>query len=1065
MYEPVDPKVNFPRMEEALLEFWRENRIFEKSVEQRPADKEYVFYDGPPFATGLPHFGHLVPGTIKDIIPRYAAMKGLRVERRFGWDCHGLPVEYEMEKELGISGRSEIEKFGAAEFNEACRSIVLRYTDQWRTIITRSGRWVDFDNDYKTMDSDYMESIWWVVKSLWDKGLIYKSHYILPTCPRCSTPLSNHELNLGGYREVHDPAVTVCFRRTDEENTWFAAWTTTPWTLVSNLGLSLGGDITYVKVTDSSEGASYILAEARLADYFDQQRPCRIIWRKKGEELGGLPYEPLFPYFAHLADSGAFRTLVGSHVSTEEGTGIVHTAPGFGEDDYEVMRSTGVPVVCPVDDEGRYTDEVPDYRGRFVKDCDKDIINHLKTQGRLLKRDQILHSYPHCWRCESPLIYKAVASWFVNVQKVKAAMLGSNDTVQWIPGHLKKGRFGKWLQNARDWAVSRNRYWGNPLPIWECDSCGAHECLGSRDELYAKIGASAAENHQKGGADLHKHHVDRLSWECSCGGIFRRVPEVLDCWFESGAMPYAQVHYPFENKAWFEEHFPADFICEGLDQTRGWFYTLTILAAALFESPAFRHVVVNGLVLAQDGRKMSKSLRNYTDPSEVIDKFGADALRLFLMNSSAVKGEGLRYSDQGVKDVLKGVLLPLWNAYSFYVTYANIDRIRPGCLPRDPGNPLDRWILSETGALAAAVGESLDAYDIQKAVEPILAFIDALNNWYIRRSRRRFWKSAQGEGEGGGDADKKEAYAALRGALFTLAKVAAPFVPFITEEIYRNLRTSDDPESVHLARWPGADAFRRDEPLEHKMNLTRRTVSMGRALRSAHELKIRQPLSGFHVVTRDPADREVLMEMADLLRDELNVKEVFFRDNEEELVEYSAKANFKVLGRRLGRDMKAAAARIAKLGPDEIRRIMDGAVLSVDFDGAEARVLELTAESVDIRRSEKSGLKVLNEGSLTVALDSEISRELQAEGWARDLVRGVQNLRRESGFEVTDRISLVIAASDEMQQALKAHEEYIAGEVLSEAIEYSQNIPDASGGAAGTIPVGSFTVQVSAARL
>lgn len=1069
MYEPVDPKVDFPRMEEAVLEFWRENRIFEKSVEQRPADDEYVFYDGPPFATGLPHFGHLVPGTIKDIIPRYAAMKGRRVERRFGWDCHGLPVEYEMEKELGISGRREIEKFGAERFNEACRSIVLRYTDKWRTIITRSGRWVDFDHDYKTMEPDYMESIWWVVKSLWDRGLIYKGHYILPTCPRCSTPLSNHELNLGGYRDVHDPAVTVRFRRTDEENTCFLAWTTTPWTLVSNLGLSLGGDIDYVKVTDDSDGTSCILAEARLADYFGEGGSFTVSWRKKGEELGGLAYEPLFPYFAHLADRGAFRTLIGSHVSTEEGTGIVHTAPGFGEDDYQVMRSSGLPVLCPVDDEGRYTDEVPDYRGRFVKDCDKDIISRLKAESRLFRRDQILHSYPHCWRCESPLLYKAVGSWFVNVQKVKKAMLASNDSVHWIPGHLKKGRFGKWLENARDWAVSRNRYWGNPLPIWECDACGAHRCLGSREELYAEIGASAADQHRKAGGDLHKHHVDRFTWKCSCGGTFRRIPEVLDCWFESGAMPYAQVHYPFENKAWFEEHFPADFICEGLDQTRGWFYTLTILAAALFDSPAFRHVVVNGLVLAEDGRKMSKSLRNYTDPAEVINRFGADALRLFLMNSSAVKGEGLRYSDAGVKDVLKGVLLPLWNAYSFYVTYANIDRIRPDSPPENPENPLDRWILSETGSMAAAVGESLDTYDIQKAVEPILSFIDALNNWYIRRSRRRFWKSSP---EGGGDADKKDAYAALRSALFTLAKAAAPFIPFITEEIYRNLRCPGDPESVHLALWPAADVFRRDELLEHKMNLTRRTVSLGRALRSVHELKIRQPLAGFHVVTRNPSDKAVLMEMADLLRDELNVKEVLFRDDEEDLVEYSAKADFKVLGRKLGRDMKAAAARIARLSSDEIRRIMDGAVLIVDFEGLDSRVLELTAEAVDIRRSERSGLKVLSEGSLTAALDTEISRQLQAEGWARDLVRGVQNLRREAGFEVTDRISLVIAASDEIRRALEDHEEYIAGEVLSKSIEYAPgaagDIPEggrSGGGAAGEIPVGDFTVQVAADRL
>ena len=794
-------------MEEKILAFWEENRIFEKSVENRAESDEFVFYDGPPFATGLPHFGHFVPGTIKDIIPRYRTMKGMKVERRFGWDCHGLPVEYEMEKELGISGKTEIEKFGVARFNEACRSIVLRYTGEWRKVMTRSGRWVDFDHDYKTMDADYMESIWWVVKSLWEKDLVYKGHYILPTCPRCSTPLSNHELNLGGYKDVHDPAITVRFELTDEPGSYFLAWTTTPWTLISNLGLSLGPDIDYVKVLDKTEesangsdGTAYILAEARLSDYFKSETDYKLVWKKPGSELGGVRYKPLFPYFADLTEKGAFRTFLGSHVSTEDGSGIVHTAPGFGEDDYEVMKDSGVPVVCPVDDEGRYTAEVPDYAGRFVKDCDKDIMARLKAEGNLVKRDQILHSYPHCWRCDSPLIYKAVGSWFVNVQKIKDVMLSSNDTVRWVPDHLQKGRFGKWLENARDWAISRNRYWGNPLPIWECDTCGERECLGSRDELYSKVGPAAAKAHKAAGGDLHKHHVDGLEWVCSCGsGRMKRIPEVLDCWFESGSMPYAQVHYPFENKAWFEAHFPADFIAEGLDQTRGWFYTLTILGAALFGTPAFRNVVVNGLVLAEDGKKMSKSLRNYSDPGDIIDKFGADALRLFLMNSAVVKAEGLRYSDDGVRDVLKAVLLPLWNAYSFYVTYANIDGASPIAPPEEPSNPLDRWILSETGKLAGEVEAQLEAYEIQKAIEPILGFIDALNNWYIRRSRRRFWKSALA---GSGDRDKDEAYATLRTALMSLAHVAAPFVPFISEEIFQNLRGDNDAESVHLSDWP-----------------------------------------------------------------------------------------------------------------------------------------------------------------------------------------------------------------------------------------------------------------------
>ncbi len=1059
VYKPVDPKVDFPGMEEAILKFWTDKRIFEKSVENRSEDDEYVFYDGPPFATGLPHFGHFVPGTIKDIIPRYVTMKGRKVERRFGWDCHGLPVEYEMEKELGISGKTEIEKFGVSEFNEACRSIVLRYTGEWQKIMTRSGRWVDFDHDYKTMDANYMESIWWVMKSLWDKELIYKGHYILPTCPRCSTPISNHELNLGGYKDVHDPAITVRFRDKTDANTWFLAWTTTPWTLISNLGLSVGPDIDYVKVTDKTDKSSYILAQARLGDYFKNEDEYSIVWTKKGADLEGRTYEPIFGFFAELADKGAFRLFVGDHVSTEDGTGIVHTAPGFGEEDYEVMKGSGVPVVCPVDDEGQFTDEVPEYAGRFVKDCDKDIINRLKDEGKLVKRDQILHSYPHCWRCDSPLIYKAVGSWFVNIQKIKDVMVSSNDKVHWMPEHLKKGRFGKWLDNARDWAISRNRYWGNPMPIWECDGCNERECLGSRDELYSKIGDEAAAVHKAAGGDLHKHYVDDLTWTCACGGTMTRIPEVLDCWFESGAMPYAQVHYPFENKQWFEEHFPADFISEGLDQTRGWFYTLTILGAALFGTPAFRHVVVNGLVLAEDGKKMSKSLRNYTDPLKVIDQFGADALRLFLMNSAVVKAESLRYSDDGVRDVLKGVLLPLWNAYSFYVTYANIDGIKPTKIPANPANPLDRWILSETGLLVSRVGDLLDAYDIQKAIEPILIFIDALNNWYIRRSRRRFWKSTQ---DGTGDSDKQEAYATLRGALITLAQVAAPFIPFITDEIYLNLRNDEDPESVHLCDWPDAAGFIRDDVLSLKMDVTRRTVSLGRALRSAHELKIRQPLKSLHVVTRDKEEKAVLIEMADLLAEELNVKDVLFRDNEEELVEYSAVANFKVLGRKMGKDMKAAAARIAELNPEEIQSLMNGSVLSVNFEGSQSHVLELSSESVEVRRSEKAGLKVLNEGSLTVALDPEITPELMAEGLVRDLVRGIQNLRKDSGLDVTDRITVRADGPAEVKAAAESFTEYLMGETLSETFEWT-DVPEGETDSAEA-RVGEFSVRIAVVK-
>jgi isoleucyl-tRNA synthetase len=1027
VYKPVDPKVSFPKMEEEVLAFWNENRIFERSVEQREGSEDYVFFDGPPFATGLPHFGHFVPGTIKDVIPRYHAMKGKRVERRFGWDCHGLPVENLIEKELGLDSKTDIERYGVPEFNEACRASVLRYTKEWRTIMTRAGRWVDFDHDYKTMEPDYMESIWWVVKSLWEKGLIYEGHYILPYCPRCSTVLSNHELALGGYKDVHDPAITIRFKVVSapdglaglaDGRTYILAWTTTPWTLPSNLALCLGPDIDYVLVRDGQD--RYLLAESRLGAYYKENEMPEIVWRKKGSELKGIEYEPLFPYFASLREQNAFRTYLGNHVTTEDGTGVVHTAPGFGEEDHEVLKGTGVPTVCPVDAECKFTPEVVDYAGRFVKDCDKDIMDRLKSEGKLVKREQILHAYPFCWRCDHPLIYRAVGSWFVKIEPIKQKMLSANSKIRWVPGHIQTGRFGKWLENARDWAISRNRYWGNPIPIWRCDDCGKTVCVGSRAELKELSGQEPQ--------DLHKHFVDKITWKCSCGGTMRRIPEVLDCWFESGSMPYAQVHYPFENKEFFEKNFPADFICEGLDQTRGWFYTLTILAAALFDSPAFENCVVNGLVLASDGKKMSKSLRNYTDPVEVIDQFGADALRIFLMHSAVVKADDMLYSDEGVREVLRGILIPWWNAYSFYVTYANIDKIEPGDAPVQAKNPMDRWILSVCETMVAGVTEALDAYDMQKAIAPIVDFIDALNNWYIRRSRRRFWRSGE-------DSDKSDAYATLNRVLLRLVLAAAPIVPFITDEIFRNLKRGDMKDSVHLADYPAYDERYKDEDLEWKMAVIRKAVSMGRALRYQHNLKIRQPLAAVHLVTRNPRERAVLLEMEEILRDELNVKEVIFREDEEELVEYQAKANFRVLGKELGKDMKAAAACIEKLTAHQIASVLEGATLEIEVAG---KPVELTKDKLDIRRIEKENLRVVNDGTLTVALDALVTDELLKEGWVRDLVRGVQNLRKEAGLEVTDRIELVLFGTEALRAAYTDLQDYVKSETLALAVDWKE---------------------------
>ena len=1081
MYEPVDPKVSFPEQEEKVLAFWEKNNIFKKSIANREGSADYVFYDGPPFATGLPHFGHFVPSTIKDIIPRYQTMKGKKVERRFGWDCHGLPVENLIEKELGLNSKTDIEKYGVAKFNEACRASVLRYVKEWRETITRLGRWVDFDNDYKTMESDYMESIWWVMKSLWEKGLLYEGHYILPYCPRCSTVLSNHELNLGGYKDVHDPAITIKFKvkgtvagseaektfagaSLADGKTFMLAWTTTPWTLPSNLGLTMGPDVDYVMVKDGDE--RYILAEARVSAYYKDPASCEIVWKKKGSELRGISYEPLFPYFASLDKNedgtpGAFRTFLGDFVTTTDGTGIVHTAPGFGEDDNKVFKGSGVPTVCPVDAECKFTADVADYKGRFVKDCDKDIIDRLKAEGKLVKREQILHSYPHCWRCSSPLIYRAVGSWFVAVEKIKESMLKANFKITWQPEHIKEGRFGKWLEGARDWAISRNRFWGNPLPIWKCPDCGKTVCVGSRDEL-KKLSGIYPE-------DLHKHFVDEITIPCACGSTMRRIPEVLDCWFESGSMPYAQQHYPFENKEYFESHFPANFISEGLDQTRGWFYTLTVLAAALFDRPAFEACVVNGLVLATDGKKMSKSLRNYTDPNKVVDEFGADALRLFLMHSAVVRADDLKYSDDGVRDVLKGILIPLWNSYSFYVTYANIDGIdRPAAdskpLVTASSNPLDRWILSITERMVKDVTEALDAYDLSRAIDPIVGFIDQLNNWYIRRSRRRFWKSEN-------DGDKAQAYDTLYRALKKFALVAAPVVPFVSESIWLNLRADGDVESVHLADYPKYDESLRDLALEFKMETVQKAVSMGRSLRYQFNLKTRQPLKSVELVTRNPEEKKVLLEMEESIREELNVKEVIFHEKEDELVEYQAKANFRTLGKELGPAMKTAASKIEQLSSAEIQSIIDGSVLSVEVEG---KRVELTAEKIIVNRIEKAALKVVNEGTLTVGLDTEVTEELQLEGLVRDLVRGVQNLRKERGLAVTDRIDLTVSsgecASGEAGKALLAKAfarftDYLSSETLAVSAKWVESFALVPGSTPVSIEAGDDAWEADIAKV
>ncbi len=1009
-------------MEEGILSFWQQEDIFGKSITMRPVEDEFVFYDGPPFATGLPHFGHLVPGTIKDAIPRYQTMKGKRVQRRFGWDCHGLPVEFEMEKTLGISGPSAINEYGVANFNEQCRSIVLRYTKEWENTINRMGRWVDWENGYRTMDTNYMESIWWVFKSLHEKGFIYEGYNILPYSPALGCPLSNFEVNLGGYQDVVDQAVTVRFAVDGQKDTYFLAWTTTPWTLPSNLALAFGPDIDYVKILDKSDSCYYILGKNRLGHYYKDETQYEIVDEQKGTFYRGMRYEPLFPYFAHLKDVGAFVCVTGDYVTTEDGCGIVHTAPGFGEDDYQVLKGSGIPVVCPIDSEAKFTSEVPDFEGRFVKDTDKDIIAKLKGMGKLVKRENFLHPYPFCYRTHKPLIYRAMGCWFVDIQKIKSSMLNANEQITWMPEHLKNGRFGKWLEGARDWAISRNRFWGNPIPVWKCDGSDHIEVIGSREELEAKCGQSVP--------DLHKHFVDELTWPSPDGkGTMRRITDVLDCWFESGSMPYAQLHYPFENKEYFEEHFPADFICEGLDQTRGWFYTLTVIAAGLFDKPAFMNCITNGIVLTPEGKKMSKSAKNYTDPIDIVNSYGADSLRFALMNSAVVRAEDLKFSEESVKDVLKSLIIPLWNAYSFFVTYANIDGYEPGETSYEKlSNPMDVWIISSSERLIEEVTSAFDAYDIQKACSLFIPFIDDLNNWYIRRSRRRFWRSEN-------DGDKKEAYDTLYRVLMTFIKIAAPIIPFTTEDIYQNLKTDGMTQSIHLEPYPEYQSFQRDLELEKRMALTQKAIVMGRSLRASNNLKTRQPLQTVFLVDRTEEEREVLSAMADIIAEELNVKEVLIQEDESALVSYSAKANFKVLGSRLGKQMKEVAAQIELFTGKMIASLLDGKSITLAYSEGE---IEISAEHIIVARTEREGVKVLNDGSLTVGFDTKVTEELLQEGIARDIVRSVQNLRKESGFEVSDRIRLTYDGDEVVQQVFANFGETIAKETLSNTLSFAR---------------------------
>ncbi len=1013
--KPVNPDTHFPTLESEILDFWRGAGIIKKGLRANAGKKPYVFYDGPPFATGLPHYGHILAGTLKDIVPRYWVMKGHFIDRRWGWDCHGLPVEFEMENELGLRGLRDVEKFGVAKFNEACRAIVLRYTKEWEAVIQRTGRWVDFENHYRTMDAPYMETTWWVFKQLWEKGLIYEGYRVMPYSWRIATPLSNFEAGLN-YKMVQDPALTIRFREPATGH-FFLAWTTTPWTLPANLALAVNADIAYTRVKDLKTQDVVWLAADRLSTYFKSSQDYELLETVRGSALEGRVYEPLFPYAKDHA--GAFRILLSDHVTATDGTGIVHTAPAHGEDDFKIAQKYGIELVDYTDDTGCITAQAPDFQGLNIKDADKEIIKYLKARGSVVRIETIDHSYAFCWRSDTPLMNKAITTWFVRVEPLKEKLIENNRQTHWVPEHLRDGRFGNWLENARDWNISRNRFWGTPLPVWRC-ACGEKLCLGSRAELESLSGKKVD--------DLHKHLIDDITVPCpKCKAPMKRIPEVLDCWFESGSMPYGQCHYPFENKESFEANFPADFIAEGIDQTRGWFYTLSVLSTALFDKPPFKNVIVNGMVLAEDGKKMSKRLKNFPDPSHILDTYGADALRAFLMTSPASRAEDLRFSETGVKEIVRSVLLPLWNAYSFFVTYATADRWQPtqfdpkklDCLTND----LDRWLLSRLHSLVKHVDDKMSIYHLYEVLPEVVRFIGNLTNWYIRLNRRRFWSEVRAIEE---SPDKDLAYQTLFYTLSEFSKILAPILPFITEAIYQNLNrnsTAGEKESIHLCSFPEVNHLWIDPALEKEMALVESVVALGRNLRTTHRLKTRQPLREFKVITRDPSDHQIIEKHQQLIASELNVKSVSFSTDEAQWVHCYAKPNAKALGPRLGPKMKSVSEKIRTLTTDAVAQLEVMGTLLIDGE-------TVTVDDVVIERKPKQDGMIQTLGSTTVWLDSYLDSVLIGEGQAREFVNRIQKLRKDTGLNVTDRISIAFDCPVALSTALLLHRNYITSETL-----------------------------------
>lgn len=1028
MFKPVSAKLDVTAMEEGILKFWKQNEIFKKTVEQRQGGPEYVFYEGPPTANGKPGVHHVLARAFKDMFPRYKIMRGYHVSRRGGWDTHGLPVEIEVEKRHGFHNKQDIEAYGIAKFNAECRKSAFDYIQDWEKLTDRIAFWVDLETAYVTFTNDYIESVWHILKNFYDRDLLYKGYKVVPYCARCGTPLSDHEVALG-YDEVSEPSVFVRMPVRDKPGTSFLVWTTTPWTLPGNVALAVHPDVDYVTLerkTEDGVSEKLILAADLVNKVFGDEE-VHVLETYKGKKLKGMKYHPLFTFMP--PDKPAHFVVTGDFVTTEDGSGIVHIAPAFGAEDMQVAVEHDLPVLMTVQPDGAFVPEVKPWRGMWVKDADPLITEDLRARGLLFRIETYTHTYPFCWRCKTPLLYYAREAWYIRTSQFRDRMVELNRTINWVPEHIKEGRFGNWLENNIDWALSRERYWGTPLPLWECQACGHTEAIGSVAELSTKAGRDLSE------LDLHRPYVDEVVYDCPhCEGKMQRVTAVIDCWFDSGSMPYAQWHYPFENQEKFKQQFPADYICEAVDQTRGWFYSLHAISTLLNDAVCFKNVICLGLILDGEGRKMSKSLGNIVDPWDVINAHGADAFRWYLYTATP-PGNERRFSAELVSEVVRDFTLTLWNVYSFFVTYANLDKPQLASVTWSE-NQLDRWLLSELNALVRDVTAAYEAYDVPNATRPIAAFVEKLSTWYLRRSRRRFWKSES-------DADKQAAYQTLYVTLTTLSKLLSPTMPFLAEELYQNLVRSVDPfapESVTLAEWPKYEEAFIEEALNRDMALVMRLVSLGHAARQKANRKVRQPLAEAAFSVGNAAERQAVTAMAELIADELNVKAVRLLDASTEAISHQIKPLPKQLGQKYGNKFPAIQKAILALDTEEAARtLLSGSPLQVTVDGQSYRILP---EEVEVKAQAKEGFAVAEEGAYVAALVTELTPALVQEGQAREFVRRVQDLRKSAGLEVADRITLYVVASAGLRSALEAHREYITAETLTTSLVFD-TLPEA----------------------